>query len=404
MKTPIVVALCLMLGACTTAPTRVPPPDIGAAISGEAILGRPLDPARLPDDQPLTLTPQLRAYLATIAPGRRPDQRLAALIRAFEAREFHVDYDSESTLTASETYAERRGNCMAFTLMMVAMARELGADAYFNQVDVPPVWGQDEPQSFVIYRHINMVSESSRGRRVVDFNLAAYDPVYDQIKLTDTEALAQYYSNRGVELMRHDRSEEAFLYLRKALQLRPGGSDLWSNLGSLYSRLGYRDEAEQSYRQALALNSGHLVAISNLERLYRSSGRIVLADEYAERARYHRERNPYYLYYQARTAYEHGDYPLAKKQLKHALRQYEDDHRFHFLMALTKYRMGDMEGSREDFREAFLLAENQGTRNAYLHKLEYLQRAQPDQKVENSSPKVNVSRRPYRSNLDLLGF
>lgn len=373
MKTPLLLILVLLLSACAGVPTDDNSGiDTHSALSGAAILGQPVDRASLPEDDLLALAPGMRAYLATVAPEASPQQRLAALIRAFERREFQVEYDADSTLTATETYERQRGNCLAFTLMMVAMARELGADAYFNQVDVPPVWGHDEAQTFVVYRHINMVSESARGRRVVDFNLAAYDPLYDQFKLSDIEAFAQYYSNRGVELMKQDEREQAFLYLRKALELRPGDSNLWTNLGALYSRFGHFHEAEQSYRQALQLSSGNLVATSNLERLYRRDGRTELADYYAQRARYHRERNPYYLFYQARSAYEQGEYQQAKKQLRRALWKYEDDHRFHFLMGLTNYRLGEYEDSRESFREAFSQANNPVTVNAYARKLDYL--------------------------------
>lgn len=374
MKPPMIWLLVLFLAGCAASPVPQDPVNPDKALSGEVILGRAVAPSDLPQDDVLRLSPEIRQYLATIAPDRRPRQRLKALIDAFERRDFTVQYEADTTLGASETFLQRRGNCMAFTLMMVAMARELGADAYFNQVDVPPVWGHEDAESFVVYRHINMVSESARGRRVVDFNLEAYDPIYDQVKLSDTEAIAQYYSNRGVELMRENRSKQAFLYLRKALQLLPGDSDLWSNLGALYSRFGYLQEAEQSYRQALQLKAGNLVAISNLERLYRASGRIALADAYVKKARYHRERNPYYLYYQARNAYEHGDYRQAKTKLRRALWEYNDDHRFHFLMGLANYRLGQMAESKEHFVEAFSLVDNPAAKNAYSRKLKYLRR------------------------------
>ena len=378
MKTPLLLILFALLTACTSAPPVGRSGDSLTAdqlLSGTAILGEPLERSELPRDPVMSLTPEMRAFLAGIAPDDSPQQRLAALIRAFEQQQFQVEYDEGSTLTAAETFHQQRGNCLAFTIMMVAMVRELGAEAYFNQVDVPPVWGHDEAQTFVVYRHINMVSKSPRGRRVVDFNLAAYDPVYEQRKLSDTEALAQYYSNRGVELMGTGDSRQSFLYLRKALDLLPGDTDLWSNLGALYSRFGHFDEAEQSYRQALLLDEGNLVAISNLERLSRSRGELALADYYAKRARYHRERNPYYLYYLARSAYEEGAYRQAQKQLRRALWKYENDHRFHFLMGLTNYRLGEFEDSKGNFREAFSLAERAETRSAYLHKLEYLRQS-----------------------------
>ncbi|WP_066966895.1 tetratricopeptide repeat protein [Microbulbifer sp. Q7] len=370
-KKSCAVAAFVALAGCAGAPPQTSAPiDSAWLLSGQALLGEPLNAAELPEDDILGLAPEMRTYLTSIAPHASPQQRLQALIRGFQDQEFTVHYQADRTLSASETYRQQEGNCMAFTVMMVAMARELGADAYFNQVEVPPVWGHEESQTFVVYRHINMVSESHRGRRVVDFNLEAYDPIYDQRKISDTEAFAQYYSNRGLELMQQEKMPEAFRYLRKALELKPGNADLWANLGALYSRNQRFTAAEQSYLQALQLKSSHTIAMSNLERLYRTQQQVELADFYAKKARFHRERNPYYLYYQARNAYEHGDYKSAQKQLKRALWQYEDDHRFHFLMGLASYRLGEMDDSREHFFQAFHLADNPSAQSVYMRKLE----------------------------------
>ncbi|WP_444888078.1 tetratricopeptide repeat protein [Microbulbifer sp. JMSA008] len=377
MKTLLLLSLLLFLSACARLPSgHIQPIDLENALSGEALLGRAVSMEELPQEDLLGLDSDIRAYLKELAPNASPQSRLAALIRAFELRDFTVEYDESATLTAMETYRLARGNCLAFTLMMVAMARELGAEASFNQVEVPPVWSHDEAETFVVYRHVNMVSESSRGRRVVDFNLAVYDPAYDQHILDDTTAFALFYSNRGVELMREGEREQAFLYLRKALELRPQRSDLWANLGAMYSHYGFLTEAQHSYQQALHLESSNLVAISNLERLYRYNGQQALADEYAKRARYHRERNPYYLFYQAREAYEQGDFKRAEHRLRKAVSRYEGDHRFHFLLGLARYQLGEMAASRESFEEAFSLVTSPSTVNAYQRKLHLIMQSE----------------------------
>ncbi|AQQ66899.1 hypothetical protein Mag101_04040 [Microbulbifer agarilyticus] len=363
-------ALALLLSGCASVPDEVHQPiDTYWLLSGQPLFAEPVRLSELPEDDILGLAPEIRAYLAEIAPESGPQHRLQMLLNGFERRDYTVQYHADKTLTASETYSQQVGNCMAFTVLMVAMARELGANAYFNQVEVPPVWGHEEAQTFVVYRHINMVSQSPRGRRVVDFNLQAYDPVYDQHKISDTEAFAQYYSNRGLELMQQSEMRDAFLYLRKSLELRPINADLWANLGAFYSRNQEFGAAEESYKRALQLKSDHAIAMSNLERLHRKQEEFELADYYAKRARYHRERNPYYLYYQARAAYEEGDYKSAKSQLRRAIWQYEDDHRFHFLMGLTRFRLGEFDDSREHFTEAFSLASNPTTQESYRRKL-----------------------------------
>ncbi|MFS1523112.1 tetratricopeptide repeat protein [Microbulbifer sp. 2304DJ12-6] len=388
-KAPVLLTLLMLagiLGACAGQPLAEKPAEVAVAhlLSGTAIFGRPVNAVELPQDLVMSLTPEMRRFLAEIAPGASPQRRLVALIKAFEAQKFHIEYDEATTLTAAQTFHKRRGNCLSFTLMMVAMARELGAEAYFNQVVVPPVWSHDVAQTFVVYRHVNMVSKDPRGRRVVDFNLAAYDPAYDQRRLDDTSAVSLYYSNRGVEFMRAGEGEKAFLYLRKALELRPEISDLWANLGAFYSHFGYYSEAEQSYRQALYLNNINLVAMSNLARLYRYSGREGLANAYAERARHHRERNPYYLYYQARDAYEQGEYKRAEKRLRRAV-WHQDDHRFHFLLGLTRFQLGDMAASRQSFKEAFSLVKSPYAVNVYERKLGLLLDGLVQPKSGNSS-------------------
>lgn len=367
-----IFVLVALLGACTTVPPAATPVDTDHLLGGEPLLGYRAARDQLPEVDILGLSDEMRQILDSTAPDASPPQRLKVLLKAF-GRRFQVEYDADSTLTAAETFRSQRGNCMAFTVMMVAMARDLGAETYFNQVEVPSVWGYDNADTFVVYRHINMISKTPRGRHIVDFNLEAYDPVYDQFRLPDTAAFAQFYSNRAVELMKEGDSSSAFLHMRKALDLQPEDSELWANLGVIYGRAGFTSEAEQSYLHAIALKGSNLSAISNLERLYRNSGRETLADHYERQARYYRERNPYYLYFQARNAYEHGEFELAHKRLRRALWKYSDDHRFHFLMGLTNYRLGDMEESREHFTEAFSLAESPGTKSAYMRKLEYLQ-------------------------------
>ncbi|HEY8570539.1 transglutaminase domain-containing protein, partial [Microbulbifer sp.] len=120
--------LLLLLAGCSSMPPAPESPiDLPWLLSGEALFAEPVELEALPDDDILGLETELRGYLAQVAPGESPQQRLVALLRGFENREFTVQYQADRTLTASETYRQQQGNCMAFTVMMVAMARELGA-------------------------------------------------------------------------------------------------------------------------------------------------------------------------------------------------------------------------------------------------------------------------------------
>ncbi|AWF80041.1 hypothetical protein BTJ40_03970 [Microbulbifer sp. A4B17] len=373
MKALFIVAVVLVIGGCSQYPNiHTKQVDTDSVLSGRAVFNRSVRTNELPDEELLELDTEIRSYLNTLSPDAIPDSRLQALTNAVSKRELFFEYDANSTLSAREAFYQQRGNCLTFTLMMVAMARELGVEAFFNEVDVPPVWSQEEAETFVIYRHVNMVSEHPSGQRIIDLNLEVYDPIYQQRTLDDITAFALYYSNRGVEFLREGDEEQAFLYLRKALQLRPERSDFWSNMGAFYSRFDHLYEAEQSYLQSLVLQEDNLVASSNLEWLYRGTGRDELASVYAGRVKFHRERNPYYLYYQARESYENKNYLDAEKRLRRAIKANDDDHRFHFLLGLTQYNLGDLLASRNSFERAFSLVSSLDVKNIYQQKLDRL--------------------------------
>ncbi|GMG87223.1 hypothetical protein MNKW57_15440 [Biformimicrobium ophioploci] len=366
----LVLLCCALLSGCANPrqPVIQEPVDAGYLLSGEALLGREVTSAELPADPVLQLSPEMRGFLDTISPDASPHTRLNRLLRTWGRGRFNMQYDASQTFPASETFDSRVGNCMSFANMMVALSRELGTNAYYNFVEVPPTWGQDD-RSFVTYQHINVVVEQPHGRRVMDFNLAAYDATYPQWRLTDREAFAYYYSNRGVEAMNRGQPELAFLNMRKALDLNPGNSYFWVNLGGLYSRSGKQGPAEQSYRQALLIRPDNLLAMSNLERLYRAQGRFAEADAYAQMVVFHRQRNPFYLYHLAEQAFEAGDYRTARSNLQRALRKIPEDHRLHFLRGKVNHQLGRYDQAREDFRTAVTLADTDESKQIYMQRL-----------------------------------
>ncbi|WP_444926729.1 hypothetical protein ACJJI4_00905 [Microbulbifer sp. TRSA002] len=371
MKVLVVAVLSMIIGGCSLQPDiSAQDPDIKPVLSGEVVFNRPIREDELPDENLLELDAEIRSYLETLSPNAIPESRLQALVSMVSERELFFEYDVDSTLPAREAYHQQRGNCLTFTLMMVAMARELGAEAYFNEVEVPPVWDQEEEEIFVVYRHVNMVAKHYGGRRIIDLNLEAYDPTYQQRALDDVTAFALYYSNRGVELLREGSEEQAFLYLRKALEMKPDRSDFWSNIGAFYSHFGHNYEAEQSYLQALSLEPSNLVAVSNLEWLYKGLGREEEAEVFAGLVQYHRDQNPYFHYYMATKSYEAGEYAIAEKHLNRALRQAKQVHRFHFLLGLSRYKLGKFSQAKESLKQAFELAGSSETIAVYEQKLD----------------------------------
>nr|WP_284500257.1 tetratricopeptide repeat protein [Microbulbifer sp. GX H0434] len=311
----------------------------------------------------------MKALLETIPEGP-PGYRLDHLMTELESRAFSVYYDANATLPAAEVFSRRRGNCMAFSALMVAMARELGIEAHFNQVMVPATW-QLESEQIAVYRHVNVVADAGRGQRVIDFNFTGYSADYRQRQLTDAEAFARYYSNISMELLDNGDYREAHRYLQKALQLNPGDTTLWNNLGVIYRRAGEASRARSAYLIALQQDDENLSAMANLEQLSRAGGELALADNLSHRLTSYRRKNPYFWYTQALKAYRRGDYTSAADSAENAISIEDLDHRFHFLLGMARFRLGDSD-YRGEFRTAMKLADSDVALSGYRRKMDLL--------------------------------
>jgi hypothetical protein len=183
--------LCCWVGLAAAAT-----PSVGELLSGAA-LGFDSDPPGLVrDDQVLAVSDEMREFLDVFVDQKanhyyKLNQLSYAIINDAT---FGLEYD-ESTRTAADTFAARRGNCLSFSNMYVAMARHVGLNARFQEVDIPPDWTYRD-DAFVLNRHVNVVvSGGSAGRHVIDFNLDDFKSSYDQMAISDSRAIAHFYNN-----------------------------------------------------------------------------------------------------------------------------------------------------------------------------------------------------------------
>lgn len=284
---------------------------------------------------------------------------------------FGLEYD-EITRTAQETFQARLGNCLSFTNMFVAMAREVGIEVAYQDVEIPPDWSL-EVDTYVLNRHINVIIDLGRGRtREVDFNIVDFHSSYDRQLISDERALAHYYSNIGAEYLQKNEPLEALRYFRKAIASDHEFAPAWGNLGVLYSQAEYFKYAEAAHVQALKVNPQDLVAMSNLGRLYERLGQIELADWYNKKSNRHRMRNPYYRYHLAHRAFLAKDYETAIGHLKYSVRKNRNEDTFYFLMGLSYLQQGNESAARRWLKKAEQVAEDDGLKRNYHSKLERL--------------------------------
>jgi len=373
--------LAALLAGCAVTP-GVPGSsdiDVGELTSGVAIFGVPVEPAPRPGNGILAVDDDMAAFVAAeVGHGRAAASRLRNLIQGMlDSGLMDLAYDPNATLTAAATFHARRGNCLAFTNLFVALGREAGLDVSFQRVEIPPMWFEDA--GFVILNdHINAKVSNVRmdlvfhRDYVVDFNQAEFKANYEQYAVPDSYAFALYHNNLAVDAMKANDYRTAFAHLARSITLDPRIAGSWVNLGVLYSRNERYAHAEASYLRALALETGNKVALTNLAHLNEYLGNTELAERYYGRVKYYQRRNPYYHYALAEQALNDGLFDEALRLIDRAIRIRKEEHLFHFLKGVALLRLGHADDARKSIQRARDCALYETVQHKYDAKLRLL--------------------------------
>jgi Flp pilus assembly protein TadD len=296
-----------------------------------------------------SLSPEMLAFLDVAVVGKADERAFGDLIGSMKALGVrNLVYDN-LTLTPSEAFAARRGDCLTFTNMFVQMAREVGLNARFQEVRVPPYWIR-HGNTMVLRRHVNVLIHftgkgmtlEGMGQMVVDFDEETRPASFSHNVISDDRALAHFFNNWAAESLDKGDTELAFAYLEKALTEGDREfSPAWNLLGVLYQRAGHEELAEQAWLRALQAEPDEEFVMSNLQHLYARRGDSDLSARYHRLVDSHRRKNPYYQSMQARRAYDAGDFETAIRLLRRAVRMQEDESEFRFQLRDAYLAAGD---------------------------------------------------------------
>ena len=347
-----------------------------ALLSGEMLFGEPVETGSIPDPGMFELDDEMRAFVAEHVDGSRAGrERMRRLLSAMiESGLMSLDYDDAKTKTARQTFHDRVGNCMSFTALFVALAREADLEVTFQTVEVPPIWYADS-DLIILNNHVNALVKQSFGSRVVvDFNVTELKGDYETHEVSDEYALALYYNNVAMDALRKGDLERSFRLLKKSIETYPDIAGNWANLGVIYSRSNEDDYAIAAYHKALDLDKSHRPSLTNLASIYQSRGDAERAEYYARQVRRYQDQNPYYHYYQALAAYNNGDLGTAEERLVRAIDLKDTEHKFYQLQGLIAERYGDRKAALESFEQALDLAVYSDARRIYDNKISLLSR------------------------------
>jgi len=322
---------------------------------------------------PLALSPAMKKILHDYIPAKSQSQKkLAKLFDLFRYNpDFAILYDLDATYTATEVFHYQRANCLSFSAMFIALAREIGLDAQFQEVELPPEWESLDNHTLIQYRHINVTVKLQRDEnRIVDFRMDLYSELFPQKAISDSHGLAQYYSNISMRHLENKHYGPAYVAALRAILANSEQSFIWNNMGIIQRRMGNLELAEIAYRQALTLDFHDTSAANNLAILYQTMGQIQLSKQMRRHSEVHKLNNAYYRYALAQHAYRNGDYDKALSQIKVAMRKQHREHRFYFLYGLSLWHIGKPQSAISNVKRAIRMADEDGSVSVYEKQLE----------------------------------
>lgn len=270
----------------------------------------------------------MRAFFATrVDPTDTLENRLYAIAEAIRRDDgLGFSYGVDGVFEAREAFRRRGGNCLSFTLLFVAVARDQGIPAVFNHVPTRPDWRRAGPLVLEVH-HVNARVDAHGFSYQVDIAAGADQRLRWEAArpIPDRQAFASVYSDDGVRRLAAGDFAGAIACLEKATRVDPEYAVAWVNLGGAFALEGRCAEARESYNRALELDPRDLSAISGLARVCRLDGELSQARRLEARAKRFRERNPYYLLHLADRAAAGGDLDLAAKWLAKAYRIKSND-------------------------------------------------------------------------------
>jgi Flp pilus assembly protein TadD len=312
---------------------------------------RGLDPAEIL--VPYEVTDEMREWVHQVVPEETPmDKRLEVLLNGLiDSDKLKVEYEPRYTATAEEVFRTRRANCLAFTSLFVGLAREVGVPAFFLEVDDIEKF-EKEGDLVVVSGHVSAGYGSSPEVKILDFS-ANPQPNYRRVRqIPDMRAIALFHSNRGGELLRTGRHQEALPWLTKAVAIDPELSSAWINYGVSLRRNGDPAGAEKAYRKALEVDPEAVSAYQNLAALLRHQGHIQEAEDLLAISSRLGSRNPFIYLALGDVSMAHGRLDEARRFYKRAIRLYRDSAEPYAAMGLVSLAGGDSADAQRWLRKA----------------------------------------------------
>ncbi len=284
----VAVVLVLASGCATTGAAQRTPTDAW------------IDEARtegLVLESPLRITPQIRSLVREkVGYAGTEKSRLLKVVRFMaESDGLAFQYQTQSSLTAEKAFAARRGDCMSYANLLVALARSLDVPVRFVRITQLPVTWEAGGRFFESSHMAVALGRNASWDQavIVDFGNVHTSPwrfsLYDDV--SDEEAFVLFHNNVAVQRMLGGDMKHAEEILRFFHVHSPRTPEVPNNLSLVLLQDGKDREAldllEASVEQfprfrplfANAVQAAHRIGDEDLAKTLEARGRELLQDE-----------------------------------------------------------------------------------------------------------------------------
>jgi Flp pilus assembly protein TadD len=305
------------------------------------------------------------------------DEKVRAIVNTIIGLDgFSIAYDWLSNKTAQEVFREGKGNCLAYSNLFVGMARAVGLDARYADVEFTERITR-EAEIIVHSDHITAAVRRATGTALIDFTSNPGRRYVGFEVIDDLEAIACFYNNQGFLYgyftetgdVEFDPLEKELEMYRLALEILPTFYRARNNLGVALRRRGLVNEAIEEYQRAIEDYPKYAEAHSNLGTAYWYQGRNEQALEAFQLAAKYAGDDGHIHHRLGVTYLRLGRYQEAIEQLRKALSKEPElaDARFH--LGECYRHLGDEERAIEEFEAALEIDPNYTAARARLDQL-----------------------------------
>jgi Tfp pilus assembly protein PilF len=190
--------------------------------------------------------------------------------------------------------------------------------------------------------------------------------------IEENTVIAMFMINRAAEALAGGATDDAYWWVREALQRDPRLPAAYNALDVVYLRRGLQQRAKVVLDEALRLDPGNTPALANLVQALQ---RLGLTDGAAAATAWLARHEPYPPFHWSNAGLEamrEHDYSKARELFTRELGREPDYHDFHFWLAQAEARLGNLARARKPLELAAQTSTTERDYALYAGKLDRL--------------------------------